>query len=454
MRKKVKALAAALALCLGLSGCSLIKDVDDLYVLPQPPKDYEALQVQLSEVVNAGGEYAAPLTGEMIQTVQLQDLDGDGKQEAIAFFRFQNDEKPMKIYIFHQVGGAYEKLVVIEGTGNAINSVEYVQLDDTPFKELVVSWQLSGQLRSLAAYSIVPGQAEEILRTDYENYRLADLDQDNQQELVVLRTPVEGPPQAELYDFDGVMQLAGTAPLSNGVTSTASGGVRAGYLVDRVPALFVVSAYGEAGNGTVTDVFTYRDGKLRNVTLDPESGESGETVRYYPVSGSDINNDGIMELPQPVPLPDYKITTVAVNFWIIHWRQFDESGQPHPVFTTYHNDRDGWYFILPEEWGDDLALSRSDQPGGAEQAVTFSYWNGSETSEPAPFLTIYKLTGPNRVRRASLGDRFVLFPSQGLEGADEANTIYAAEFKDGWDCGLTEDEVRERFALIKTEWAR
>ena len=49
-----------------------------------------------------GGEYAAPLTGEMIQSVQLQDLDGDGRQEAIAFFRMSSEEKPLKIYIFRQ----------------------------------------------------------------------------------------------------------------------------------------------------------------------------------------------------------------------------------------------------------------------------------------------------------------------------------------------------------------
>ena len=35
---------------------------------------------------------------------------------------------------------------------------------------------------------------------------------------------------------------------------------------------------------------------------------------------------------------------------------------------------------------------------------------------------------------------------------DNFNTIYAAEFRDGWDCGLTEDEVRERFRLITTDW--
>ena len=450
-RWNVRLAVLSLAFCLLLSGC-FFRDTDDLYALPQPPKDYEALQVRLSEVLAQGGEYTAPLSGELIQSVQLQDLDGDGKQEAIAFFHFPNDEKPMKIYIFRQAGEEYELLTVVEGAGTAINCVEYAQMDDGPFKEIVVSWQMSGQLNSLAAYSVGPDQVEELLRTDYSSYQLFDLDQDNQQELVVLRTSPEGDARAEIYDYDGVLSVAGNAPLSGGITTVADGGVRSGFLMGRVPAIFVVSSYQE--NGTITDIFTFQNGELKNITLNSLTGESGETIRFYTqVTGCDINSDGIMELPRPVPLSDYKITTAAVNFWLIHWRQFDADGTAHPVFTTYHNDRDGWYFVLPDEWGDNLTLSRSDLPGGGERAVTFSYWEGDEGTEPRPLLTIYKLTGTNRLQRAQMTGRFILFPEDGLKGPSETSTIYAARFEEGWDNSLTEDEVRERFSLIKTDWS-
>lgn len=447
-----------LLLCVLLSGC-FFRTVDELYAIPQPPKDYEALQARLSEVVAQGGEYAAPLTGEMIQSVQLQDLDGDGKQEAIAFFRMTSEEKPLKIYIFRQVGQEYETFAVIEGAGAAINCVDYVQLDDEPFKEVVVSWQMTAQVHSLAAYSVGPEQVEELMRTDYDSYKLFDLDQDNQQELIVFRTAAGNVPQAELYDYDGVLSRTSVAPLSVGAYVGADGTVKSdyltsvqtGYLTDRVPAVFASSSYGE--NGSITDVFAIRDGALENVTLDPETGESGETVRFYTqVSARDINGDGVMELPQPVPLADYRITTDTVNFWLIHWRQFDVHGNAVPIFTTYHNDRDGWYFILPEEWEHDLTLSRSDLPGGGERSVTFSYWTGDGATEPLPFLTIYKLTGTNRAARARTGGRFVLWPMNALDKPDESATIYAAEFRGAWDCGLTEEQVRERFNIIRTDW--
>ncbi len=457
MKKKGLAVLGPALLCLLLTGC-FFRGVDELYAVPQPPKDYEALQARLSEVVALGGEYAAPLTGEMIQSVQLQDLDGDGRQEAIAFFRLASEEKPLKIYIFRPNGEEYETMAVIEGAGTAINCVDYVQMDEEPFKEIVVSWQMTAQVHSLAAYSVGPGRVNELLRTDYDSYKLGDLDQDNQQELVVFRTPPGEAPRAEYYDLDGVISLRGSAPLSLGAYTGADGTVKSdyltavqtGYLTDRIPAVFATSSYGE--NGAITDVFSVKNGQLQNVTLDPETGESGETVRFYTQVGvRDINGDGIMELPQPVPLTDYRITTEAVNFWLIHWRQFDAAGNSREIFTTYHNERDGWYFILPDEWGNDLTLSRSDLPGGGERGVTFSHWTGSEAAEPKPFLTIYKLTGTNRVRRAQTGQRFLLSPAN-PDRLEESVTIYAAEFREGWDCGLSEDQVRERFAIIRTDW--
>lgn len=435
-------------LMLTLTGC-FFRGVDQLYAVPQPPSDYEALQARLSEVIAQGGEYAAPLSGDMIQSVQLQDLDGDGKQEAIAFFRLPNEEKPLKIYMFRQVGDSYQTMGVIEGAATAVNYVDYVQMDDEPYREIVISWQLTAQVHALAVYSVGPNQVEEILRTDYDGYKLTDLDQDNQQELVVFRTPPEAGPRAELYNFDGVLYLVGEAPLSTGaimmdgvVKNDYLTSIQVGYLADRVPAVFATSSYKD---GAITDIFVAKEGRLTNVTLDPLTGESGETVRYYTQAGlRDVNGDGIMEIPQPVPLEN-KRTGGAVSYWIVRWRQFASDGSSQQIMSTYYNDRDGWYFILPEEWEKNLSLSRSDATSG-ERAVTFSWREGSK--EPVPFLTIYKLTGTNRQIRARRGQRFII-PTA---GADDGTAIYAAEFRDGWDCGLTQEEVIERFAVIRSDW--
>lgn len=461
--KKFRLLLAA-GLLLLLTGC-FSQSVEELYAPPRAPDDYLKLDNKINEVLNEGGEYAAPLTGEYTQKVQLQDLDGDGVQEAIAFFRVSSSERPLKIYVYRQTGDNYEVAAIIEGEGSAINYVAYENLDNSPSKEIIVSWQMmSDQNHSLAAYSINNDHVLELMRTSYTNFQICDIDQDSQGEIVVVQTGVtEESNRVELYNYqDGMMELNSSAPLSRNVTGLPDGGVKTGYLQDNIPAVFVSSTYGRSGtaqnytdisyseSGQITDIFAWKDGRIQNITLDPDTGESDNTIRWYTaVTAKDINNDGILELPDPYALPDPNSTSVAVNFWAIRWRQYDIDGKPHLVFTTYYNDRDGWYFILPDDWDGKITITRSDVAGGGERAVIFSYWTGSADVDPAPFLVIYTLSGDNRFMRANMSGRFRL-----LEGNDDSDTIYAARFiQTDWDCGLDESGVKAHFALITNDWS-
>ncbi|WP_297200895.1 hypothetical protein [uncultured Flavonifractor sp.] len=461
--KKFRLLLAA-GLLLLLTGC-FSQSVEELYAPPRAPDDYLKLDNKINEVLNEGGEYAAPLTGEYTQKVQLQDLDGDGVQEAIAFFRVSSSERPLKIYVYRQTGDNYEVAAIIEGEGSAINYVAYENLDNSPSKEIIVSWQMmSDQNHSLAAYSINNDHVLELMRTSYTNFQICDIDQDSQGEIVVVQTGVtEESNRVELYNYqDGMMELNSSAPLSRNVTGLPDGGVKTGYLQDNIPAVFVSSTYGRSGtaqnytdisyseSGQITDIFAWKGGRIQNITLDPDTGESDNTIRWYTaVTAKDINNDGILELPDPYALPDPNSTSVAVNFWAIRWRQYDIDGKPHLVFTTYYNDRDGWYFILPDDWDGKITITRSDVAGGGERAVIFSYWTGSADVDPAPFLVIYTLSGDNRFMRANMSGRFRL-----LEGNDDSDTIYAARFiQTDWDCGLDESGVKAHFALITNDWS-
>ena len=464
MRRYRLLLAAGLLLL--LTGC-FSQSVDELYRAPRAPEDYLKLDEKINEVLNAGGEYAAPLTGELTQKVQLQDLDGDGVQEAIAFFRVASDERQLKICIYRETADDYQLAATIESAGTAINAVAYRDLDGVAGKEIVVGWQQSDRLYSLAAYSIHNDQVLELMRTEYAAYQICDLDRDGVDEIVVLHTGTgEGANRAELYDYrESVLESVAAAPLSRSVTGLAENGVRTGLLRGGEPAVFVDAVYSSAGyapgeelgafntsaysgDGQITDIFVWKDETLQNITLDPATGESDSTIRWYTaVSARDINRDGILELPDPYALPDPTSSSIAVNFWAIRWMQYDIDGTAELVYTTYYNDRDGWYFILPESWEGQITVSRSDVAGG-ERAVIFSHWEEGSDESPQAFLAIYALSGDNRYMRANLTGRFRLTPA----GAGD-DVIYAARLiQSGWDCGLDEAGVQANFALIPSGW--
>ena len=97
--KKWAALLLMMSLSLVLAGCAMPKltlDPEELYALPELPARYTTLNQQLNAIQESSAEYAAPVSGSNIQPVQMVDLDGDGREEALAFFRQSDGEKPLK----------------------------------------------------------------------------------------------------------------------------------------------------------------------------------------------------------------------------------------------------------------------------------------------------------------------------------------------------------------------
>ncbi|MCI8594730.1 MAG: hypothetical protein HFF09_05690 [Oscillospiraceae bacterium] len=442
---------AALTLCfIALSGC-FFESSDTLYKLPEASEDFTDLQAKINSVQNqlaaetAGAvEYAVPLQGDNVQTIQLQDLDDDGEQEsAVAFFRVPGADKPLRIYIFTRNGeSGYQEAFSISGDGTAINSVRYADLDGLPGKELVVSWQMSEDVYLLSAYSLVGTEPVEMMKSAYTGYDVVDIDRDGRSEILLTQIDTsEGNSRVECYSGrDGMMELVTQAPLSSGVTALEK--KQANYLAGLVPALYVTSVRAE--ERLVTDIFTFLNGELQNITRNEESGWSEQTERAASdVAGTDINSDYIVELPQLEPLPG---EAQAEPFYVITWRQYDQYGESTAVATTFHNMQDGWYLSLPESWAGKISVQRNDTVtnSDSQRSITFSRWRG-EGEKAEPFLTIYRFGGNNRSIRAMRGGRFVL--------EDTGDAIYAAEFYDTrWDCGLNQESLTERFSLILSTW--
>lgn len=424
-----------------LSGC-FFKSGKDLYALPQPPEEYVELQRVIENVLNGGAEYAAPVSGGNRQSVQVRDLDGDGVEEAIAFFR-SDDEKPLKIYIFKLIGEVYELVIKIEGDGASIDSVYFSDLNQDGMNEVVVGWMMSNDItKVLSVYSLKDWEAEEIYQCGYSEYTLFDFDSDGALELLALRHDgVNLTGTAELVNFTESGAASSAAQMSKGTNSILR--IISGYLQDGVPAVFVASYYGSSN--VVTDIFAMKNEAICNITLDEWTDVSVETVRSYGTYATDIDRDGAMELPQPVQMPSYESDDTAEKYWRIIWRSFYLSGSPRVKMVTYHNYTDGWYFRLPESWADEITVKRSDSVSG-EKTVTFMIWRG-EDLEPLPIMRIYALTGYNRVERATLGNRKFLTTS--------GESLYAYEFLSaysGWEHALSAEEVESRFHLIISEW--
>lgn len=232
MSRKWWVIAVYSILLLMLTGC-LFRSPDDLYKQPEKSAGYEQLNQTISAVkVGLETEYgisvenAAIISGENTATIQLQDLDQDGEREsALAFLRIPGVEKSIKIYIFRQSEeNVYQIVGLIEGDASALYSIDYVDLNGSGVREIVINWQVSTGVYQLGAYTLdelissfkpeneklplvlqMPNQeqrsklvATQILSTSWtgsvdggSGCRLLDIDQDTRIEVAVVRIDAE-----------------------------------------------------------------------------------------------------------------------------------------------------------------------------------------------------------------------------------------------------------------------
>lgn len=439
------AILMAALLCVLSTGCSFRFTVspDELYSPPQMPSQYKELKNRIEALRKDGAEYASPVSGSNVQTVQMVDLDGDGKEEALVFLRNSEKSDSLAIYIFKAKGSTYKQMAVIRGTGTAIYSIAYSDLNQDGFLELLIGWKTGTDLQSLSVYSLRGEKPHELLHiAAYVRYAIADLNQDKLQELVVLHADNDGG-QADYYTWNhsGNLSLHSSAPVSMTMAELSNmGRVRSGTLNTGRPALFVTGV--SVSSTAITDILVDKSGELANIALSDTTGVSKENYRSLSLFPTDINGDGYTEVPAPTVLPT-RAKTMTDMCYQINWQNYDEAGNKKTVESTCHDSEDGWYLVLPKTWDGKIAATRGAS-GMDEMAVTLSAMQDSQLTD---FLRIYTITGENREAKAVSGNRFVL--------SRQSGTIYAAEFLAGnetWKYGLSTERLRSMFNLITTEW--
>lgn len=408
------ALLAALLLALLLAGCSAA-GAERLYALPRLTGEYVRLEELIDGYVSGGGEYAAPQGGAHRQSVQLRDLDGDGVSEAVAFLADSAHTPVVCVYRLGETGD-YELFGEIEGAGGAVGSVEYADLTGDGAEELALLWQLSGDVRLLAVYSVGGTGVTQLMSADCSAFFVSDLDGDGRSELLDLALDdASGTLTLYVFDEHGKAESS-AASLSAGITDVLR--ARVGYLSDGAAALFIESSWQDGE--LITDVFTAGSAGLANITLGA-GGRSG-TLRAAGAFASDINADRVMELPEASGV-------------LFNWYSLDSLGRRTLALTTYHDYDDGWYLALPDSFLDGSLRVTTDDALAGETETTFSL--GGED-----VLTIYTLTGENRLDRAGEDGRVLL--------AESGATVYAAAITA--PDTVTAEDVAASFRLIYAEW--
>lgn len=444
MRKKfilIFRIALIAALVLMLTGC-FSTSTEELYSLPQLSEEYMQLQRLIDRVLVGNtenpAEYSAPTSGSHRQPVQFEDLDGDTDKEVVAFFSTPGDDMPLKIYLYELKEDEYYEAAIIEGSGTDIKSIDYADMDGDGRYEIIVGWQIASGVSMLSGYSINDYQVVQLFSIDYSSYTLCDMTESAGADVLVVGAAASDAQNvATLYSLveEGEV-VSSSAKLSEGVGAAAS--IKTGGLTDGGQGAFIESPIDETS--IVTDVLAYKNGAFINTSIRAASGVSQGTIRTYSIYSTDIDSDGVMEVPNPVQL--YSQSDTA-NYWLVEWYAFDSAGYKMLKETTYHNFSDSWYLTLPEDWDGKITARREAAVSGERTLIFSMVRSGGEVRD---FLAIHTLSGTNREERATLSGRKII--------AQRNNIIYVQEIlvnEASFPLTINNDVVAEGFHILYSE---
>lgn len=366
---------ACVLLCLLLAGCSMPGEqvqVEELLRAPKLSGDYGDVQTALNDWLGESAQLKYPMQGDLLSPFLLQDLDGDGRQDAAVLYTTAQSSNVCIAILQKDDADIWRVRQNVEGLADTVESVGLAQLQPGDATQLVVGYTAAQGDHYLAVYSYTDGVLSTILEQQYQQYLVEDITGGGNQDLILMSTLEDGGVQIELLtvDKEGSFQQVAVMGLSaNRFAGCAS--VAAGVGADGRHYLVLDGWTGISGNNLASVLLRFDEDTQQMVPADQISTEKLYTasLRNVPsLVSQDLDGDGIVEIPTQPDEAGLLNMSQSRRMDFIVWMDYTS---PHPEKSFGLLDEEtNCYIELPMEWEGNLKLTDSEQYDGAVELRT------------------------------------------------------------------------------------
>ncbi len=353
--KHTRWLAGALAvmLCM-LSGCTSIGT--DIASQLRPPKAMgeqgaaeEALGTYVAEHLKRD-DYTLkfPRSGDYRSAFLMEDIDGDQKNEAIAFYDAENGRS--HINLLYQEDGEWRSVYDLSVLFADIYCVMFGDMDGDGVRELAVCWDMfSDRTYQLAIYSLNDRRITERFAATSSAVTIADLTADGWDDCL-------------LWHADAQTLTASLWSMSSGAVVEVGRCTADGYVQRLGTPQVVVFENGhrgvfldceKSGDVLVTQLLYWDNGRLVAPFYNEADGGNTQTVRPADIPSGDIDEDGAWEWPQCTWLAGHNdgenVHTATCR--LTEFRSWDKATNcAVKKFSCIYNGADCYYLLVDEDF--------------------------------------------------------------------------------------------------------
>ncbi len=369
-----------------LSGCS-VANLDSKDLMRPPKPTGEKAQIQHVIEQNAGGQkytFKYPQSGEYRSAVILNDINGDGTEEAFGFYRTKGENPQTHLVIIDEVGTEEEKQWELVGEFTTalpeVTEVDFADINGDGVMEIIVGWNANSTVTNvLSVYSYINGECRQISSEEiYYDFALGDFTQSGFDSILLMNlNTAEKGAQASLYcynDKEKKITMISSVLMDSEVARFYN--VTAGK-VDET-GVYAAFADGITGIRYNTQVIYFDVPKFQLECHVVPGGLISEyestNMKASTVISQDINSDGIIEIPICTKMPADTASQGLEYAGLISWCNYNtESEDVDVIRNVVTNNKGGFYYIMPDQWQGTVTAIISDDT----KTMTFiEYRNG------------------------------------------------------------------------------
>ena len=165
--------------------------VEELLAAPRMSDAQKEIQAVIAQHAGTSYKLKYPQRGVLLSPFVFEDLDGDGVDEALAFFSNDIDSKNVRMALLKYIDNEWKLIADIEGEGTDVDSITITKEGSTGKPNLLVGYSnINSKAKHLEVYYYNEDVLYEIYYQQYLDYVVGDFTQTGNDDIVVISPPL------------------------------------------------------------------------------------------------------------------------------------------------------------------------------------------------------------------------------------------------------------------------